>query len=81
MQRLDKEEKRIQQLKAELSELLGVPVKKPQDGKHQERLKLSGRYMGLTRHLSVAEKARIRKIRLTEGIEAAIDAAAKLHTH
>ena len=82
MKRIEKLEERMLQEKKELGRLLGVTPKDSQNGTgHQERLKLGGRYMGLTRHLSAPEKARVRKIRLTEGIEKAISEAERLNAH
>jgi hypothetical protein len=41
-------------------------------------LKLQGRYMGYMRGLKPAQKAKVKKIRATQGIRAAIAAARKL---
>lgn len=53
--------------------------RKPRLSAEQRRaLKLQGKYMGTMRGLKPAQRARIKKIRATKGIRAAISAAQRL---
>jgi hypothetical protein len=46
--------------------------------KGRAALKLAGRYMGLVKNLTVAQKAQVKKVRAEKGLEAAVRLAASL---
>jgi hypothetical protein len=64
---------------AEASSSQDATRRKPRLSAEQRRaLKLQGKYMGTMRGLKPAQRARIKKIRATRGIRAAITAAQRL---
>jgi hypothetical protein len=48
--------------------------------KGRAALKLAGRYMGLTRNLSAAQKAQVKRVREAKGLDAAIKLAASMRS-
>ena len=71
----------IDRLEKELAHLLRGNRSPATSPEARERLELQGRYMGTVKGLSATEKARIKQIRLSEGIQKAIREAEKLRTH
>jgi hypothetical protein len=55
--------------------------RKPLSAKVRALRKQQGRYMGLVRSLSAAQKAKVKRVREEKGLDAAIRLAASMRTH